>query len=1028
MPNFESERRIESDQIRNRLREIEETIYSQRQPIGKLEACVTGTGRGPERAPDKGYDAFQVHDRWGGFDQTTWFRMTVKVPASMKGRAVVAIIQPGGESLAYVNGKPTQGLDRNHDAIHLTKRAKGGDAFEIALESVPSVRFDEYHNFECADIAVFHQDVWDFYWDCAVVFDVWKELALDYAPRRQLGELLNAAVKQVDLQHVGEPAYFDSVAKAQRFLGKGLKGFETSYGVGALTVMGQSHIDTAWLWPLRETERKCGRTFSTVLSLLDRYPDFIFTCSQPVQYEWMKKNYPEQYRRIKKYVKEGRWEPCGGAWVESDNNVPSGEAMVRQLLYGNRFYRKEFGMQSRSAWLPDSFGYTWALPQILRKAQIDRFYSIKITWNRFTEFPYSLFDWEGIDGTRITAIVPPVNYNGMMTPKEALVQWNGFKQKERIEEVPYPIGFGDGGGGPTPKMIETAMRLGNIVGMPKCTFGKAQDSFDRIAEQGGESLPVWNGELYLEMHRGCQTTQARTKRHNRKSEILMHDAELISSLALAHGGAYEQKKLEDAWKLVLLNQFHDILPGSSITEVYQDTERDYAIAREKGGAARDKALAYLAKTIDTAGDGRPVVVFNTLSWERDDVVTAKVKLPKGKVTVVDLDGMDVPHQKIGQGEILFEAASLPPLGHAVYRVVPGTSSAEPTGKLEASEQGMENDFLRIRFDKNGALSSIHDKVNRREVLPKGQRGNVLQCFDDRPSGNDAWDIDHNFEEIAWEPGPAESVEVVETGPVRAVVRMIRKTEKSTITQDVTMYASIARVDFVTHVDWNEKRVLLKVAFPVDVRASRATYEIQYGAVERPTHHNTEWDRARFEVPAHKWADLSEGDYGVSLLNDCKYGYDIKDNVMRLSLLRSPAEPDPHADEGEHDFTYSIYPHQWGWRNGVVEQGFQLNCPPIAHATKASAGTLPSEWSFAQVDADHVIVDAIKKHEDSDALIVRLFEAHGRRGNVRLAFGQPPKEVTECDLMEENDTPVNLKGSRVEFYVKPYEIRTFKVVF
>ena len=1029
MADFDAERRIEKEQIRQRLRDVQASIFGLRRPIPRLQACVTGPGRGPERMPKSGWKPFAVHGRWGGFDQTTWFRMSARIPKTMKGHRVVALLRPGGESLAYVNGKPFQGLDNNRDEVLLTDNAKGGDTFEIALESVPSVRFNEYHYFEYADLAVKRPQVWDFYWDCRVVYDVLAVLEQDYTPARRLHDLLKETLQLVAFQREGEPAYFDSIVKTQRFLRKGLKGFETSYGVGALAVMGQSHIDTAWLWPLRETMRKCGRTFSTALNLLDQYPDFVYLCSQPVQFEWMKQHYPEQYRRIKHYVKEGRWEPFGALWVESDCNMPSGESLVRQILYGNRFFRKEFGVQSRSAWLPDAFGYSWSLPQILHKAQIDTFLTTKITWGRFTDFPYSMFQWEGADGTRVLGMMPPLNYNGFMRPSDCVEQWKLFKQKDKVDEAPFPFGYGDGGGGPTMEMIETARRLKNIVGIPKCEMGRIQDSVDRMrAQVDFDRLPVYNGELYLEYHRGCQTSQARTKRHNRKCELLLRNAEFFGSLALMNGGKYDRKALYEAWKLVLINQFHDILPGSSITEVYQDTERDYGRARELAAGAQTTALRYLAGKIATSGEGEPIVVFNALSWVRTDMVLAEIKLPKGAFAVVGPDGAAVPHQVVGPGRVLFEARAVPPLGYAVYRLVRGKADADATGVLRATPKGMENDYLRITFDANGCLSSVYDRVEKRETLAPGRRGNDLQLFDDRPHGNDAWDIDPNFEEVMWRPAPPESIKVVENGPVRAVVRVVRKTEKSVITQDVTLYAHAPRVDFVTHVDWHEKRVLLKAAFPVDVRASAATYEIQFATIERPVHHNTVWDRARYEVPAHRWADLSEGDYGVSLLNDCKYGYDTKGNVLRLSLLRAPVDPDPAADQGEHWFTYSLYPHGGDWRNGAIQQAHELNDPLLAVAAAGSRGPLPCAGAFASVSAENVLVDTVKQHEDSDALIVRLYEAYGQRGTVKLTFGRKPKAVTECDLMEENDRPVKLKGATVSLHMTPYDIRSLKVVF
>ena len=1043
MPHFDVERRIESIQIRNRIAEIEQTIYSQRQPIGNLECCVTGTGKGPERAPETGWKPFKVLGMWGGLDQTTWFRMTATIPASMKGQRVVALVRTaqasfvpdnpdlneGGEALAYVNGAPFQGLDRNRDELYLAEKARGGEAFEIVLETCPSTRYDLRHVFAYADIAVMNPQVWDFYWDCTVVFEVWEQLDQNTARARHLMALLDECVRSVDLQHTGEASYFDSIAHAQRTLRRGLRAFSADTDMGKLVLAGHAHIDTAWLWPLRETQRKCARTFSTILNLMDRYPEFYFSCSQPIQYEWIKTHYPELYVRIKERVKEGRWELCGAPWCEPDHNVPSGESMVRQYLYGNRFYEREFGKRSKIVWVPDSFGYMWSLPQIIKKAGLNAFVTTKIDWSKMTQFPYSMFEWEGSDGSRVFALMPPLNYNGNPVPEKCIKQWRLFKQKELVDELPYAFGWGDGGGGPTMSMIEHGKRMKDITGVPQCEFGRISDCVERMRQKTRDkTLPVYNGELYLELHRGCQTTQARTKRNNRKCEVLLRDAELLSVLAVMNGGKYDHVKLWNAWKPVLTNQFHDILPGSSINEVYTQADTDYAEARKEGEDVRDTAAASVMRGIDTSGEGAPIVVFNTLGWVRTDVANVKAALPESDFAVLNPAGIATPHQIAEDGSLLFEANGVPPLGYATHRIVPGRVPAQPSHFLKASTAGMENQFLRIRFDKRGCLTSIYDQIERREVLSKGQRGNVLQLFDDRPWLHDAWDIDHNFEANMWEPKTTERMEVVESGPVRAVVRVVRKTEKSTFTQDVTMYAGSPRVDFVTRVDWHEKRTLLKVAFPVDVRAQRATFEIQYAAIERNTHNNWPQDCARFEVPAYRWADLSEGDFGVTLLNDCKYGYDVKGNVLRLSLLRSSVDPDPHADEGYHEFTYSIYSHAWGWRNGAVRQGYELNVPLHAVQAPKSKGPFPSVDAFASIDVENVVIDAVKKHEDSDAIIVRLYEAHGQRGDVTLTFGRRPKKVTECDLMEENDVSVKPSGNNVRFFIKPFEIRTFKVVF
>ena len=1042
MPHCEPERRIELRQARCRLAEIRAFVYSDRRPMTGLEYCVTGTGRGPEAPPAKGWKPFQTRSRWGGLDETTWFRMCAELPAAYRGKCAVALLRiadltyiegvgPGeesGDALAYVNGVATQGIDRNHDDIVLTPKARGGERFEIALEACPGPRFETYHVFQYADIAVFNPLVWEFYWDATVALDVAETMELESATRRRLLQLVSKAVLMADLQHGGTPAFHASLAEAQKTLRAGLCEFETSFGMGKMALIGHSHIDTAWLWPLRETRRKVGRTWSTALRLMERYPEYVFSASQPALYEFLKENHPELWKQLKKRVKEGRWEPCGATWVEQDSNVPSGESLVRQFLYGNRFLQREFGARSRTAWLPDAFGFPWTLPQIMRRAQIDTFHTIKIFWSRYTRFPYNLFQWQGLDGTRIPASMPFVNYNGNPVPSQLIEQWKHFEQKDLVDEVPFSFGWGDGGGGPTKEMIEYGRRLKNIAGVPRCHFSRTQDCLDRMsASCDAKAMPVYNGELYLEFHRGCQTTQARTKRFNRKTEFLLHDAEWLSCLALLHGGQYDQQQLNDAWRIVLTNQFHDILPGSSITEVYTVAEEDYARAQALTIAARNEALARLTEQIDTTGPGQPLIVFNPLSWVRSDVVRATAPLPKGAFCVVGPGGEQAPCQKTGKNEVLFEAHDLPPLGYAVYHVVPVEAMAA-NGGLKASARSLENTFLRVRFDHSGRFTSVYDKIEEREVLAPGERGNVLQMFDDRPHANDAWDIDHNFTAIAWEPGKAESIEVIEEGPVRAVVRVVRKTEKSTITQDITLCAMSPRIEVATRVDWHEKHVLMKVAFPVDILASRATYHIQYGTVDRATHDNTDFDRARFEVPAHHWADLSEGDYGVSLLNDCKYGYDVKGNVLRLSLLRAPTDPDPCADEGAHEFTYALYPHAGDWRYGTVQQGFEMNNPCIVTAAAPVAGPLPKTWSFAAVSEEHVILDTIKKAEDSNAVILRVYEAYGQRGDVAITLATAPRKIFECDLMEENDAAVPITGNAFTFYIRPYEIRTFKVTF
>lgn len=1044
MAHFEVERQIELLQVRNRLRELRTTFFSHRRPIANLEHVVTGRGLGPERVPKAGWKPFAVGDLWGGYDETTWFRMKAVVPKEFKGQNVVALIRPAsgafsddgliqlsapGEALVFVNGVPFQGLDINREELFLAKKARGGEVFQIEIEAVPSVRLEAQHRFKCADLALFHTEPWDLYWDCEVPLKVYESVDQNSAPARQMLEAVCQAIRMVDLHDAGSPAFYAACKKASRFLRNELKRFPSAPGSGKLVLSGHSHIDTAWLWPLRETRRKVGRTFSTALSLMERYPDYHFSFSQPELYLYCKEHFPELYARIKTRVKEGRWEICGAPWIEQDSNMAGAEALVRQFLYGNRFFRKEFGVHTRTAWLPDAFGYPWSLPQIMRKCQVDTFVTTKIDWSMYTRFPYSMFNWQGADGTQIFTVMPPLNYNGNPIPKDCIEQWRLFKQKHIADEIPFPFGWGDGGGGPTMEQLEHGKRLENIHGVPRTEFGRNEDSLERMRAQATRhEMPVYNSELYLELHRGCQTTQARTKRNNRKSEVALHEAEFAATLAALHGDTYPGDALWSAWRTVLTNQFHDILPGSSITEVYTTADRDYAEALARIHTVRDKALAALIAQIDTQGPGAPIVVFNTLSWDRWDLVEVETTLPKGRFHVVDCEGQVVLSQKTHDGKLLIEA-KVPALGHATFFVVAGAGARIDAVPLAVSKNILENGFLAVKYDAHGRFSSVYDLIQEREVLPKGQRGNVLQLFEDRPHLHDAWDIDHNFyKEKQWEPAAAHKVQVLEEGPLRAIVRLHRRNGKSVFVEDLIINAIQPRIDVRLQVDWHEKRTLLKVAFPVEVLASRATYDIQWATIERSTHDSTEFDRARFEVPAHHWADLSEADYGVSLLNDSKYGYDVRGNTLRLSLLRSSIDPDPHADEGQHDMTYSLYPHEGDWRYGSVQQGYELNHPLLAVADTPHTGDKGARATFLGVDSENIIVETVKKAEDSSAVVVRIYEAYGQRNNATIAFARTPRRVAECDMMEENAKPLRLKGNEVALFFTPYEIKTLLVEF
>ena len=823
------------------------------------------------------------------------------------------------------------------------------------------------------------------------------------------------------LANVFDPANRATVALARLVLKEVLsrRNGGTAHQISAA---GHAHIDTAWLWPLRETVRKCARTFSTALRYIEEYPDYVYTCSQAQQYAWMKEYYPGIYADIKAAVKRGQWEPIGSMWIEADCNLSSGESLVRQILFGKKFFQEEFGVETRDVWIPDVFGYCASMPQIMQKSGVEYFLTQKISWNQFNKFPHHTFLWEGIDGTRIFTHFPPADaYNCEVKPALLRYSVKNFKEHDRATRSLYVYGYGDGGGGPTREMIEMLRRAKDLEGLPKVAMERVSRFFPK-AVKDAKDLPVWVGELYLELHRGTYTTQARTKRGNRKGEFLLREAELFDALAAVLGDAGKRGReviphavydvvargrttsrrddLERAWKLLLLNQFHDIIPGSSINWVYQDNARDYATIGKLCDRVIGEAAPALTAKIDTMGFKQPVLVFNSLGHERREVVT----LPEGGLAQV----------------------RVPALG---YTVVEGTAAVDgkPVSvKRNAGGVVVDNGLLRVTMDGNGLIAGIWDYAANREVVAKGERANMFQLFKDYPNSWDAWDVDLHYQEVREDLVSAAKVTVSEAGPLRAVVSVVRKFGQSKIEQDIIVNADSRRIDFVTKVDWQETHKLLKVAFPVNIRSPRATYEIQYGHLERPTHYNTSWDMARFEVCAHKWADLSERDYGVALLNDCKYGHDIFGNTMRLSLLRAAKSPDPLADVGKHQFTYALLPHAGDLTTGrVIEEAYALNVPLTVQPLAPKRGGLPATQSFFSVDRPGVVIEAVKNAEDGSGVIVRLYEAYGTRGECVLNTNLPFTAVVETDLLERTTRKLACKDGRVKFTVRPFEIITLK---
>ena len=794
------------------------------------------------------------------------------------------------------------------------------------------------------------------------------------------------------------------------------------------------------------TEDKAVRSFSTVLELMKEYPEYVFMSSQPQLYKYVKKNAPDVYEQIKERVKEGRWEPDGGMFVEADCNIASGEALVRQFVHGQRFFKEEFGVDNEILWLPDVFGYSAALPQILQKCGIPYFMTTKISWNEFNKMPYDTFEWEGIDGSRVlTHFVPTrdynkaaveggtetehfTTYNGYINPSQMKGAWARYSQKYLNEEVLCSFGFGDGGGGPTKDMLENQRRLAKgLPGMPRTKMSTAKEFFHVLDKHVTDKkyLPTWVGELYLEYHRGTYTSMARNKKFNRKAEFAYQNEEMYAMLdAQTAGGAYPEKELHEGWEVILRNQFHDILPGSSIKEVYDDSKAEYEGIFAENKALTDATLAHIAAGVKAPKHS--LVVYNPNSAAAYDLVTFTVPDGMGEPAVYDGE-TKLAVQKTADGAYVFFAAGVPGKGYKTYIVK--EEAADTTPSMEVSTEVMENEFFKVEYNEKGQFAKIYDKKANRDVLKPGKAGNVIVSYEDRPHNYDAWDVNNYYTEKSWDIDQVSAMEVVENGPVRACVKVERKYLDSTITQFIYLYHDIPRIDIKNVIDWKEHQIFVKDYFPIDVHTNEATFDIQYGNVKRDTHDNTSWDFAKFEVCHHKWMDVSEDGYGVSMLNDCKYGVGVRNGVIGMSMLKSAIHPNPEADKELHEFTYSIYPHQGGWREaGTVKQAYQINNPLTYSWKENEGGTLAPEYSLVSSDKDNAVIEVVKKAEDSDAVIVRLYECYNRRTPVTLIFGKELTSVVECNMMEEGADPVEFTGNQATFEMKPYEIKTLKVTF
>ena len=996
-----------------------------------------------DETPWENFDS--AKDRWYGKDTYYWFRSQFTVPQSMDRKCIFLKIHTQIEEwddgrnpqfLLFVNGKVTQGQDMNHREVRLTDCAKAGETYTLDLQAYTGILHNEFSLMVTAsetDLALLK-----LYYDLKAPADAYHYNRMMQGRTKSLiVEALNGALNLLDLRTPHSPEFDASVAAAQEYINEHLyKNPELSGHDDIIaSSIGHTHIDVAWWWTVSQTREKTARSFSTVLKLMEEYPNYKFMSSQPQLYVFLKERYPEVYEKVKERVKEGRWIPEGGMWLEADCNLTSGESLVRQFLYGKQFFKEEFGIDSKILWLPDVFGYSGALPQIMKECGIEYFMTTKLAWNQIDKFPNDTFLWKGIDGTGILThlITTPgvgqdiknthfTTYNGMLDADAVIGAWERYQNKDLNNEVLICYGYGDGGGGPTRQMLECSSRLEQgIAGIPKVVQESPVEYFERLDERvrNHKRLPQWEGELYFEYHRGTLTSMGRNKKGNRKSELAMMDLELLSLLAKKKGISYPKETLERMWKVILLNQFHDILPGSAIHEVYEVSKKEYeellCKAHELIGE-RTKALA---------GEGDGITVFNTLGFTRDDVV----RLPEGcdAEALEDADGVIYPVQHTNDGAVV-SLKKLPSKGSRVYKkakIEKDISKLWYSIENTAGNKKLETPFYTVVFDENGMLARLYDKKNEREVLKEGQKGNRMVMYEDKPMNFDNWDIDMYYTEKGWEASDLTSFEWTDIGDVCVCVMLERRISKSVIRQKITFYADNAVIRFDTYVDWKEHQHLLKVHFPVDLHTDEAAFDIQFGNLTRKIHRNTSWDEARFESCGQKWMDMSEGHYGVSLLNDCKYGHSALDGVMTLTLIKSGIEPNPTADQEEHTFTYALYPHAEGWRQAnTVQEAMKLNQPLLSE----EGGHAGCQNSFVWVDKSNVIIETVKMAEDNDGIIVRLYESENAKTKAHIFFGEKISSVESCNCLEEIKQTIETDGEGFEITVKPYEIQTYRVRF
>lgn len=972
------------------------------------------------------FDSKTMH--WYGPDEHYWFYTDVKVPECFEGKDLYMYVHTqidewddakNPQFLLFVNGEIIQGIDMNHRICLIAKNAEAGKEYRIDLQAYTGTLHTEFSLIP--EFISIDKEIYDLYWDIVVPLQAFERMDPESKERMELTRAINDTINLLDLRTPYSKEFYDSIKAASKYIHKHIYEDLSGHSDIVASCIGHTHIDVAWWWTVAQTREKVARSFATVLKLMEEYPNYKFMSSQPVLYYFLKQRYPELYEQIKQRVKEGRWEPEGGMWLEADCNLTSGESLVRQFLYGKKFFKDEFGVDNKILWLPDVFGYSAALPQIMKECGIEYFMTTKLAWNQFNKIPNDTFIWEGLDGsTVLTHLITTLGvgqdekksffttYNGLLHPDAILGAWARYQNKEINNDVLISYGYGDGGGGPTKEMLETSKRMEyGIAGIPRVRQVFAKEYFDELNERVKDSnrLNKWVGELYFEYHRGTLTSMARNKRFNRKSELAMMDLELLLTLA---DFEYPKQQLDEMWRVILLNQFHDILPGTCIHEVYEVNKIEYEKLSKEIATLENKALETM---FNMTSDN--VSIINTKGFETNEIVNI------GNIeaeALEDAEGNVYPVQ-----DSLVFVKNLPSKG---YKTLKKSSLIKHDNTpFNLSGNSLETPFYVAEIDDSGMFTRIYDKANDREMIQSGKRANLMHMYEDKPIYYDNWDIDIYYTEKGWDLDSAESIKWSEPGNVYIKLDIERKISNSTVQQSIYFYADSPRIDFVTHVDWKEHQHLLKVYFPIDVHTDEATFDIQFGNIKRKTHKNTSWDLARFEYCGQKWADVSEGNYGVSLLNDCKYGHSINESCIGLTLIKSGIEPNPVTDQEKHVFTYSLYPHNGTWRNGTVQEAYRLNQPALVY----SGGDFGTEYSLASVNKSNIIIETIKRAEDGNGIIVRMYESENSLTKAELTFNMPIASVEECNCLEEKKSDFAFIGNKIPFSIKPYEIKTFRII-